>query len=829
MTIARLSQRVVGLVLLAGWMVGWPAQGWCQAPTARPDVNEATERALKAAASRVAPCVVRIDTVGGAEVIPGGGKGLPGKGAGPLIRKGTGPTTGLIVSNDGYVITSSFNFAHKPTDIYVTVPGHPTPLVAKVVAHDQTRMLTLLKVNASGLPTAVPVPKAEMQVGQWAIALGRTSDPDVRHPPSMSIGIVSALNRIYGKAIQTDAKTSPVNYGGPLVAVDGRVLGIIVPMSTRGDDETAGVEWYDSGIGFAVPLEDILRVLPRLQQGRDLRRGLLGITPQGTDLYTAPPVVGSILPDSAAARVGLQVGDVILEINGKPVPHYSALQHLLGPLYEGDIIRLKVRRGDQELTFPQVTLLGPSAAFVMPFLGILPLRDDPGPGVVVRYVYPNSPAAAAGVQPGDRILKCGPSTTKVLPTVTNPAALHALLRRLTPGTEITLEVQRPDAEKADTATGPPPAGKEPTPDDSRPSAPPVVKDTTKGGTEKGKTTLLTFKVKLAAMPDVLPERLPLPSSAGRALEKPKAAPPPLPLPPRGPKGPKESPSPAPPPRSGTAAPAALPSQSSSGVEPITARLSAAPYTSGTASSLFRASSHQSPTAQPARSSEKQVKADEPPADKPAKPKVETGLLQRLNEALGREYWLYVPDNYDPNVSHGLIVWFHDRTGTKDGERISALFQEFCAEHHFLVMGPKSASRDGAWLPSEMDLVLQDVRAVLNQYTIDRNRIVAHGMGQGGQMAFYVGFNARDLFRGVAAVAAPLGTNPKDNLPDQPLAFFIAAGDKDPALAEIQESVQLLRERRFPLIYREMKNRGKEYLDADTFRDLLFWLDSLDRL
>jgi serine protease Do len=316
-----LTRHTLWLTVLIG-MFGWTTtEAWGQSSSSSVDINEATERALKAAAARVAPCVVKIDTVGGAEVIPGGGKkGPPGKGA--IIRKGIGPTTGLIVSADGYIITSSFNFAHKPTDIYVTVPGQPTPFVAKVVAQDLSRMLVLLKINATGLPVPAAVPKEEIQVGQWAIALGRTSDPDIEHPPSMSIGIISALNRIYGKAIQTDAKTSPVNYGGPLVALDGRVFGVIVPMTSRAEGETAGVEWYDSGIGFAVPLEDILRVLPRLKQGQDLRRGLLGITPQSTDLYSTPPTIGSILPDSAAARAGLQVGDVILEVNSKPVPHY---------------------------------------------------------------------------------------------------------------------------------------------------------------------------------------------------------------------------------------------------------------------------------------------------------------------------------------------------------------------------------------------------------------------------------------------------------------------------------------------------------------------------
>src|SRR5690606_20248570 len=109
---------------------------------------------------------------------------------------------------------------------------------------------------------------------QWTIALGRTLEPMF---PNISVGILSAVNRISGKAIQTDAKTSPVNYGGALVDLDGRCLGIIVPMSPNQNEVTAGVDWYDSGIGFAVPLVDILRVFERLKTGETLRPGRLGI------------------------------------------------------------------------------------------------------------------------------------------------------------------------------------------------------------------------------------------------------------------------------------------------------------------------------------------------------------------------------------------------------------------------------------------------------------------------------------------------------------------------------------------------------------------------
>ena len=96
-----------------------------------------------------------------------------------------------------------------------------------------------------------------MRVGQWAIAVGRTFESD---RTNMAVGILSALDRIWGKAIQTDAAVSPNNYGGPLVDIQGRVLGVLVPLSPEATDEVAGVDWYDSGIGFAIPAEHIERM-----------------------------------------------------------------------------------------------------------------------------------------------------------------------------------------------------------------------------------------------------------------------------------------------------------------------------------------------------------------------------------------------------------------------------------------------------------------------------------------------------------------------------------------------------------------------------------------
>ena len=88
--------------------------------------------------------------------------------------------------------------------------------------------MTLIKIKQGGLTPLVPAPRQELQVGQWAIALGRTYDVSF---PNLSVGILSALNRIWGKAVQTDAKISPANYGGPLIDLQGRCIGILVPMS----------------------------------------------------------------------------------------------------------------------------------------------------------------------------------------------------------------------------------------------------------------------------------------------------------------------------------------------------------------------------------------------------------------------------------------------------------------------------------------------------------------------------------------------------------------------------------------------------------------------
>jgi S1-C subfamily serine protease len=719
------------------------------------ELNDETERALKAAMMQVAPSVVQIETSGGTEMVGAGGPGA--------VIKGVGPTTGVVVSPDGYVITSAFNFANKPTAVFVTIPGQKERKVAKTVATDQTRMITLIKVEASGLTVPKAVPKKEVKIGQWAVALGRTLDPNVSNPPSTSAGIISAIDRIWGKAIQTDAKVSPVNYGGPLVDAAGRVFGILVPANPFADGDTAGVEWYDSGIGFAIPFEDVMNVIPRLKPGKDLHKGLLGVSPTGRDIYSGYSKVNSVAPDSTAAKAGIKPGDEIIEVDGKPVLNHAQLLHAMGPKYEGDTVTVKVKRGKEEKVFTNLVLTG-SLTAQLPSLGILPMRDDPESGLEVRYVFPKGPADEAGIKEGDRIMRIGPPSSPGGPTVplipfAGRDQLMQFIESQAPGAQVRLEVKRKDGKKTETLT-----------------------------------------VRLSSADSTVPETLPEKSSAGKALIKPKESPriPAMPVPGETPPKPGDPPrQPGDPPRR-----------------------------------------PEIPRPQPRPGDDKPPLPKPPGADKPdttnpprpsdPKKKVETGLLKRTNQARDHEYWILVPENYDPNVAHGLIIWLHSAgSGGKDAGDLREIWEEYCSKYHLILLGPK-AENDSGWVASESEFIAGTARELLHEYTIDTQRVVVHGMGIGGQMAFYMGFNARDLIRGVATTSAVLATQPKDTVPGQRLQFFVVAGTKDPNFKDIAKSKTALGEKKYPVLYREIE-MGKQYLDAKTLAELVRWIDSLDRL
>jgi serine protease Do len=379
------------------------------------------EQAVRSAVERVAPSVVRIETLGGLERV------------GRLLV-GSGPTTGLAVSADGYVMSSAFNFVNKPTSILVTLPSGKRA-GASIVARDESRMLVLLKVKTDEkfrVPAAFP--RDELQVGQTTIAVGRTYPGPT---PNISVGILSAANRIWGKAIQTDAKISPSNYGGPLIDLEGRVLGLLVPLSPQAQGEIAGAEWYDAGIGFAVPLSDVLPQLEKMKKGEDLHPGVLGISLKQGNLFADPAEIGACHGNSPAAKAGLKKGDTIVEVDGTPIRRQSELKHALGSHYAGDKVNIVAVRGEERIE-AVVELIDKLDPYEHPFLGILPRRypvDERG-GVIVRYVYAASPADEAGIVPGDRLthlgdepLPDGPTMQEMMATVDPQQPLKIVYER----------------------------------------------------------------------------------------------------------------------------------------------------------------------------------------------------------------------------------------------------------------------------------------------------------------------------------------------------------------------------------------------------------------
>ena len=126
--------------------------------------------------------------------------------------------------------------------------------------------------------------------------------------------------------------------------------------------------------------------------------------------------------------------------------------------------------------------------------------------------------------------------------------------------------------------------------------------------------------------------------------------------------------------------------------------------------------------------------------------------------------------------------------------------------------------------------MNDVRWVRTRYTIDPKRIIAHGQGVGGQMAYYLAINKRDVIRGAVPVGAVLASNPKEPVANRRVEFLVIAGAKDPLVKQIAEAPKKLAEHKYKALYREMKVTGKEYVydDLDVFGEMVRWMDSLDK-
>lgn len=284
---------------------------------------------------QLAPSLVRLETSGGDEMVDG---------VNALTE-----ITGLIVTPDGYVFSSAVGFAHHPDAVIAVLPDGQHAK-AEIVSTDFVRKITLLKIEPpAGKTFPVPTPaKVEpARVGQQVVAFGRILNPDV---PTLTTGILSGKRRQSGVAIQTDAHVSPSNYGGPLVNLDGEVLGILTPFGMGPNKIMTGVDIYDSGIGFAIPLEDLLALLPRMKEQKELKpTAKMGLVFDNPSPILAGTKILNVKPDSPAAKAGVKEGDVVTHADGVPVTRAAEILWQNAKHYEGEKVKLTLKRGEETI------------------------------------------------------------------------------------------------------------------------------------------------------------------------------------------------------------------------------------------------------------------------------------------------------------------------------------------------------------------------------------------------------------------------------------------------------------------------------------------------
>lgn len=346
---------------------------------------------------------------------------------GPQIEHGVG--SGIIISPDGYIVTNN-HVIEGETDIRVTLNDRRV-LPAKLIGADPLTDLAVIKINANNLASIPWGDSSTLKPGQTVLAFGNPYNFRF----TVTRGIVSALNRTNpysddarkpGEFIQTDAAINPGNSGGPLVNTHGEVVGIntflISPSGTF------------SGMGFAIPSQLAKPIINKLIKDGKIEHARIGVgitdvTPENAEFFHMSQANGAVIsqvePDSAGAKAGLKVGDVITQFNGKKVEGSGQLQAQVSQAAPGDKVTLGIdRNGKPEnitVTLEPMNQKGEQYASAgSPHgkarwgIGLSDMTPDVRDqlqvpsnvkGAVITNVVPGSPADNAGLSRGDVIVE----------------------------------------------------------------------------------------------------------------------------------------------------------------------------------------------------------------------------------------------------------------------------------------------------------------------------------------------------------------------------------------------------------------------------------------
>jgi serine protease Do len=356
---------------------------------------------------------------------------------GGYTQRGSG--SGFVIRKDGVILTNN-HVVENAKQITVTL-SDGREFDAKVMGRDPKTDLAVLRFAATGpLPVAQLGDSDALSVGDWVVAIGNPFGLN----NTVTAGIVSAKGRAIGAGpyddfIQTDAPINPGNSGGPLLDEQGQVVGI----NTMIFSQSGG----NVGIGFAIPINLAKQLVPELEETGHVTRAWLGVaiqklTPDLAQSLSVEPARGALVAEvtqgSPAATSGIRPGDVITRFDGKEVDEHAALPMLVASTPVGRTVPVEVVRDGKERTF-EVTLARQAAdeaqddteehkgKWGLALRELQPLERaqrelEPGAGVLVTGVAPDSPAAEAGIKAGDVILQVNRASVATVEQVKKEAA-----------------------------------------------------------------------------------------------------------------------------------------------------------------------------------------------------------------------------------------------------------------------------------------------------------------------------------------------------------------------------------------------------------------------
>lgn len=369
-------------------------------------------------------------------------------------RQGLG--SGVIVSNDGYVLTNNHVIQDADSIFVRTFDGNRYP--AEVVGADPKTDIAVIRIEAEELP-AIPLGDSDdLQVGEMVMAIGSPMSENLAY--TVTQGIVSATGRSnvgladYEDFIQTDAAINPGNSGGPMVNINGELVGINTAIASQ----SGGFQ----GIGFAVPSNMATRVMYSLIEEGRVVRGWLGVTIQPLDPALAQAMgleetkgalVGDVLPDTPADEAGVQPGDVIVGMNGNTIEDFQELRNRIAAtspgtrvtfdiVREGERIEIGVKLGELPGEIAQVggedlsDVVGFSVSGLTPDLAERYDIAQGLSGVVVTGVDPGSSAARQGLQEGDLIRSVNRQR------VSSVDGFNSIIAQIDQGSTVLLRVHR---------------------------------------------------------------------------------------------------------------------------------------------------------------------------------------------------------------------------------------------------------------------------------------------------------------------------------------------------------------------------------------------------